>query len=336
MPADASRFTMEDVAALAGVSRASVSRVFLDQGKVSEATKAKVWAAASKLGYVPNVMASQLASGEPGRTLGLLLRDASNPAYGLLFTELQNAAQDADWNLVSMTISRDDEGARQVAALRTLVGMRVRGLIVATGGVSSEQLEPFRTQLPIIRAGRPETLALIHAVSYDETGAATSLADLVWQRGHRRVAVLTTPESVSYPEWIRSTTMTRRLRALGGAVLPVLAPERAKGVSQALAMVADGAASVIMCPSDLWALEVMRAARDRGLRVPEDVSVSGCDGIIPGVDLLGLTTVRLAVHDLARRTVSCLEHVIDGVGTDTVRELVPGQLVPGTTVADLS
>lgn len=336
MPAESTRFTMEDVAALAGVSRASVSRVFLGQAKVSETTQAKVWAAASKLGYVPNVMASQLASGEPGRTLGLLLRDASNPAYGLLFTELQHAAQEAEWNLVSMTISRDEQGARQVAALTTLVGMRVRGLIVATGGVSSEQLEPFRTQLPIIRAGRPESLALIHAVSYDETDAAQRLADLVWRRGHRRVVVLTTPEAVSYPEWIRSSTMTQHLRALGCVVVPVTAPELGDGVAQALAAVAGGEASAIMCPSDLRALEVIRAARARGLSVPGDVSVSGCDGIIPGLDLLGLTTVRLAVRSLASRTVRSLGHLIDGTGTDTVRELVPGQLVPGTTIADLT
>ena len=130
----ARKYTMEDVAAEAGVSRTSVSRVLLGQNKVSDETRRKVRTAAARMGYVPNVMASELASRET-KTIGLLLRDAANPAYGMLFTELQNAAHDEGLTLVSMTIGADDRGERQVASLHRLVGMRVAALIVATGGV---------------------------------------------------------------------------------------------------------------------------------------------------------------------------------------------------------
>ena len=181
--------TMDDVAAEAGVSRTSVSRVLLGQKKVSDHTRRKVRAAAEKLGYVPNVMARELAS-RTSNTVGLLLRDAANPAYGLLFTELQHAAHAVGMSVVSMTISVDQDGQQQVASLYRLLGMRVAGLIVATGGIRSEQLDPFRSYLPIIRAGRPETTDRIHAVSYDEEDAGRQLAQRILDHGHRKVAVL--------------------------------------------------------------------------------------------------------------------------------------------------
>ena len=75
-------------------------------------------------------MARELAS-RTSNTVGLLLRDAANPAYGLLFTELQHAAHAVGMSVVSMTISVDQDGQQQVASLYRLLGMRVAGLIVA-------------------------------------------------------------------------------------------------------------------------------------------------------------------------------------------------------------
>jgi DNA-binding LacI/PurR family transcriptional regulator len=94
----------------------------------------------------------------------------------MLFTELQKAAHDAGLTLVTMTISDDHRGQQQVASVHHLVGMRVAGLIVATGGVTSEQLRPFQRRTPIVRAGRPEPTGRIHALSYDEPDAGRRLA----------------------------------------------------------------------------------------------------------------------------------------------------------------
>ncbi|MBK5250501.1 MAG: LacI family DNA-binding transcriptional regulator [Actinomycetales bacterium] len=327
---------MEDVAAEAGVSRTSVSRVMLGQGKVSEETRHRVRAAADRLGYVTNVMASELASGG-SRTIGLLLRDAANPAYGLLFTELQKAAHAAGLTLISMTISADDRGRGQVASLHRLVGMRVAGLIVATGGVTSGQLEPFRARIPIMRAGRPETSAAIHAVSYDEEDNARQLAVHVAEQGHRHIAVLVTEEIESYPEFVRGTTMVSVLEERGCTVRRVSVRGAGDGVEKVVALAAAGEVSAIMAPSDPRQLVVLRALAAAGLRVPEDVSVSGCDGIMPGADLLGLTTVRLPVEELARRTVS---HMADLIGDEppsgVVSERLLGTLVPGRTVGPLA
>ncbi|RMB61681.1 LacI family DNA-binding transcriptional regulator [Tessaracoccus antarcticus] len=325
--------TMEDVAAAAGVSRTSVSRVMLGQKKVSEETRRRVFAAAEHLGYVPNVLASELAS-RGTSTVGLLLRDASNPAYGLLFTRLQEAAHAADLTLVTMTINADDQGRRQVAGLHRLMGLRVAGLIVATGGVTSHQLEPFHSQIPIIRAGRPETTSLIHAVSYDEVHAGRSLAHCVADAGHREVAVLATAEDVSFPEYVRSTTMAATLVGRGVEVISVpLGDDAHDGVGAAVALARDGRVGAIMCPSDLRQLQVLRALAAVGLTAPADVSVSGCDGVLPGADLLGLTTYRIPVEELAVRTVARMSDLLSQEPTPgVVAERLRGALVRGRTV----
>ncbi|MBZ2194765.1 LacI family DNA-binding transcriptional regulator [Occultella gossypii] len=322
---------LEDVAAEAGVSRTSASRVMLGQGKVSEDTRRRVRAAADRLGYVTNVMASELASGTSS-TIGLLLRDAANPAYGLLFTQLQKAAHDADLTLVSMTISADDHGRAQVASLHRLMGMRVAGLIVATGGVTSEQLEPFRTRIPIVRAGRPETTDVVHAVSYDEEDAGRRLAEHIASLGHTDVAVQVTGEEDSYPEYVRGTTMLMVLGEHGVRVRRVDVGTRSDGVADTVALVAAGAVTAVMCPSDLRQLNVLRALAGAGFRVPQDVSVSGCDGILPGADLMGLTTFRIPVEEVARRAVAHMAHLLgQAPPSGIVNERVRGLLVPGRT-----
>ncbi len=125
--------TLVDVAQAAGVSRATASRVLLGRGRFSEASREAVEKAAAALGYVPNVMASDLASKNALPTVGLLLRDATNPAYGLLFSCLQEQARRHELTMVTMTVVGDPDNTLQMDSIRRLLGLRVRALVVATG-----------------------------------------------------------------------------------------------------------------------------------------------------------------------------------------------------------
>lgn len=332
------RMTEADVAERLGVSRATVSRALHGKGRISDATRARVLAAADDLGFVPNSAASELAAGRSG-VIGLLLRDSANPAYGCLFDALQRSARARDLEVVSITVSAADSGGRrQVSGLRRLLGMRVAGLIVATGDVGSDQLLPFVNEVPIIRAGRPETDPRINAVSYDEHANARLVADHILSLGHTSVMVLVTRESVSYPEWVRSTVMVARLESAGVTVETVMTRSARDGIDAALDAVESGRVSAVLCPTDLRLLEVLRSARARGLRSPEDFSATGCDGLLPGSDLLGLTTVRLPVEMLAERVINSMAELL---GTSShppsasgvIRELLAGTLVEGATAA---
>lgn len=335
------RLTESDLARHLGISRATVSRALYGSGRVSDATRKRVIDAADELGFVPNMMASELAAGRSD-VIGLLLRDSTNPAYGRLFDSLQSAAHVRGMELVSVTATHDGDGQSQVSGLRRLLGMRVAGLIIATGDVSSERLLPFRDEVPMIRAGRPEPHPSINAVSYDERLHGRMLADHVYSLGHRGVAVITPPETISHPEWTRATAMAERLTELGATVLVVSAVAQADGADAALDEVSAGRATAIMCPTDLRQLEVLRAAAARGIRCPDDVSVTGCDGLLHGSDLLGLTTVRLPVEALAARTIERMAALLvdrepePGREPGVVHDVLVGALVPGRSAAPIS
>lgn len=328
------RVTISDVAAAAGVSRATATRALKGEGRFSPETQQRIIEAAERLGYVRNTMAAELAAGRTG-TVGLMLRDASNPAYGLLFSCLQDEAHRRGLDLVTVTIGADPAGAEQVNALHRLLGMRVAGLIVATGGITAAQLEPFADQVPIVRAGRVESAGRIHSAHYDDPGHGRLLASHVLALGHRRVTVLAASAEASYPEHLRAMAMQNTLENAGASVTLVSAGAGPSDrVADALDAVRDGATAV-MCASDYRQLAVMRAARDAGLDVPGDVSVTGCDGILPGADLLGLTTVRIPVEDVAAAAVETMQELLTSGASSTVRRAFAGTLVAGTTAASV-
>jgi LacI family transcriptional regulator len=333
-PAARRPITEADLAVRLGVSRATVSRALHGTGRVSAPTRRRVLEMADRMGYVPNVMASELAAGRT-QTVGLLLRDSSNPAYGLLHAQLQAAAHRVGIEVLTVTATGDVGAARQIDGLRRLLGMRVNGLVVATGDVPSERLLPFRDAVPMIRAGRPEPDPEIHAVTYDEEHHATLVVDHVLAHGHRRVAVLTPAAAVSLPESVRAIHMTRLLHAADAVAVPVPVQHNADGIAAALDLVARHDVTAVLCPTDLRALEVLRAARALGLSVPGDVSVTGCDGIVPGLDLIGLTTVRLPVEALAQRVVDHLVRLMASPPGEAVHESLRGALVPRASVGDV-
>jgi DNA-binding LacI/PurR family transcriptional regulator len=325
--------TMLDVAVSAGVSRATVQRVLKNRGRFSPESDTRVMDAMHELGFVTNVLASELAS-PSSRMIGLLLRDASNPAYAALFVELARAAHEHQLPLISMTVHHDESGDQQIFALRRMLGMRVAGLVVATGDVSSEQLEPFNASLPILRAGRPGTNLSINAVSYDEVDNATLIAEYVIAAGHRIVVVVRPTATLSYPEYLRGATMIKVLTAAGCEVHTVVVTDTFdQGATSAVELAVRAKASAIMATTDRRQMAVIRELSARGLSVPGDVSVTGLDGLTPGLDLLGLTTVRLPVDNLAQRVMTTMSQLIAGKTSGLVQEKVRGGLVHGTTVA---
>ncbi|GAA2174452.1 LacI family DNA-binding transcriptional regulator [Agrococcus versicolor] len=317
--------TVEDVAREAGVSRSTATRALRGHGRIAEATRTRVESVAGRLGYVPNLAASDLAAGGTG-VVGLMLRDAANPVYGALFSRIEVAARDAGLELVTVTIGADPGGEQQVQALGRLLGMRVAGLLVATGGVDSHRLEPFASEVPIVRVGRDEPSAAIHAESYDEAWHGGLLAARAHELGHARVVVLGAEAATSFGEHERAEALVASLGATRvDRVATGAAPD--DGVRDALAAV-DAGATAVLCASDTRQLAVLRALAERGV----DCSTSGWDGILPGLDLLGLSTVRVPVESAADAAVERLAALLDGDVDLPIHRRWRGELLPGRTL----
>ncbi|MET3720612.1 MULTISPECIES: substrate-binding domain-containing protein [unclassified Arthrobacter] len=109
------------------------------------------------------------------------------------------------------------------------------------------------------------------------------------------------------------------------------------GIARIVDLARDGAATAAMFPNDNRAMIFLRAARAAGLDVPGDVSVTGCDGIIQGLDLIGLATLRIPVEQVAARGVEVLERLMnDPGGTEVRHKKFTGQFVPGATLGPSS
>jgi len=326
---------MDDVAQLAKVSRATVSRVLVGHPPVSDATRQKVLNAVRALGYVPNMMARGLAT-RASDLVGLLLRDPRNPAYGLLHSEIQAAASAHRLQLVTAVPHWAEAADDELAALRRLLGLRVGGLLVSTGVVKARDLEPFLDSVPVVSVGRVEDHPGIYGVSYDEETNGAILADQVAAAGHQSVAVLVTGPAVSTAENCRGRSMAARLEVHGMHVVRVAADTFGatdEGNEDIVRLVQDGQVTAAMFPNDVRALTFVRHARASSLDVPDDVSVTGCDGVGMGLDLLGLATLRIPVEAVARRALEVLGDLMRDRSAPVRHELFPGVFTPGSTLA---
>lgn len=326
---------MEDVARTAKVSRATVSRVLVGHPPVAESTREKVLNAVERLGYVPNLLAQQL-SGSSSDLVGLLLRDPRNPAYGMLHSSIQEAASRQGVELITAVPHWQEGTEDELAALRRLLGLRVGGLLVSTGVIRANDLAPFLDNVPIVSVGRVEDHPGIYGVSYDEAGHGRLLADAVFGKGHRSVAVLVPSVDVSTAENLRGMSIAARLEELGATVHRIDTEEfgqPSSGITDMLKLVDAGAVTAAMFPNDTRAVLFLQAARTANLMVPGDVSVTGCDGTMPGLDLIGLCTVRIPVEAVAARGMEVLRQLMRGPGTPDIRhEKFAGVLVPGPTL----
>ena len=323
--------TIIDVAQRAGVSKSAASRALLGQGRISEESRQRVLAAARELGYVKNAMAQGLSAQRTG-ALGVLVRDPASVFYGLMHQRLQSHAVGRGYRVVTATgnLSVEDE----VRALETLVSLRVEGLVISSGLLPTERIEALAGRIPMVIAGRPESGELVGSVYCDEHDGARQLVAHLVDLGHRSVAVLTVPMSSSLTLSARSVEMVRELRHRGVDVLEIpLDTTDALNAQPGVRVLKNRPyITALMCPSDFNSLAVLNELRGIGLRVPEDVSVTGYDGLPPlSAFAIGLTTLIQPIDTIAERAVGAVAEIIATGEIAAHHVALSGELRPGAT-----
>ena len=188
---------MRDVAALAGVSLKTVSRVVNGVSTVDPALTAKVTAAATKLGYRPNLTASNLRRSD-GRTstIGMLIEDAANPFSAALMRAVENVAHER--GVLVLVSSLDEDPLRERKLVSALIDRRVDGLVIVPCGrdhsyLVSERSAGLRT---VFVDREPQLFDADAVVSDNEAGAANAVRHLL-EQGHRRIGYLGDRVSIS-------------------------------------------------------------------------------------------------------------------------------------------
>jgi len=323
--------TIRDVAARAGVSVATVSRVVnRSPHRVSPATQRRVQAAVQALAYESNIIARGLKK-RSTRSVALIVPDISNPFFPAIARGIEDVARARGYAVLLCNTYEDLE--RERAYLDLLAKRMVDGLVFATAGSNTRHLRALRREgRPVVLVARDVAGVRIDTVLVDnfrgEFEATTHLLGL----GHRRIAHITGPRSLH----VASERRRGYLQALEAAGVPrsdaviVEGDFAAEGGRQAVQHLLERGVrfTAVAAANDLMAIGAMEALRHAGRRIPQDVAVVGFDDItFASLVSPALTTVAQPKYRMGQLAMERLLELMDGAdegGRQTV--LIP-QLV---------
>lgn len=333
--------TIKDVAKLAGVSIATVSRVFNEHPLVSQLTRERVHQAAAELHYWPNGVARSLITNRT-QALGVLLPDLHGEFFSELIRGVDLAAREFGYHLLfSRTSARPDA---LMSALRTLRG-RVDGLIVMAPDLDAhDALKQFGGRTPTVLLDPEVSVGGCHSLSIANSDGARRMSEHLLSLGHRRIAIITGPER-NIDSQQRLAGHRQALAAASVAADPALEVRGAFTESSGYEAMRElltrpSRPHAVFASNDHMAIGALCALQDAGLRVPDDIALVGFDDIPTARYLTPpLTTVRVDTCDLGSRAVQLL------IRQGTVRpgrkhhEVLPTELVVrrscGSTASDV-
>ncbi len=332
---DRGTVTLNDVARLAGVSPATVSRVVNGDGKVREDTQDKVRAAIRELGYTPNQAARSLASARRVR-IGVIYNNPSATYLSALLLGAMDQCASHGAELLMITCQFGDEASERAVVERVAAG-QVDGVILPSpsDGVSVVTDLLRARGVHIIAVGGGGSEFNVSCVCVNDRAAAREMTNHLLDLGHRRIGFIKGhPRHQSSHE--RQIGFEQAMAACPGAQ-PVLTQgfftfESGLAAAEALLDHEEPLSAIFACNDDM-AAAVVSVAHRRGLEIPRDLSVVGFDDVATAVNLWPpLTTVRQPVISMAATAVDLLLRDVRGGGPpggpdDITRQLLPYELV---------
>lgn len=269
-----------DVARLAGVSQAAVSRAFNPGASISENTRSKVLTAAHTLGYRPNLLARSLITGK-SRTIGVVIGSPRNPFYLEALDCLSDRLVAAGMHLLVFT-ARADRNADDL--VESLLSFRVQSLLLMSATLSSTLAEHCKAAgIPVIFfSRRAKTLKGFASVTGDNHRGGREVAQHFFDRGYRRPAFMGGDGNSSTSQE-RSEGFCEQLRQLGLPEPDIAYGHYDRVGAQTAAhelLSRDMPPDSIFCANDMMALSTIETARyDFGLQIGRDLGVAGFDDI---------------------------------------------------------
>lgn len=317
-----------DVARLAGVSQAAVSRTFTPGASISDETRKKVLEAAHRLNYRPNVIARSLIR-KSTRIIGVVAMRLSKPFYARTIREFTRRLQAQGYWTLLFYVADDSEVEM---TLPMALQYQVDGVVITSATLSSKLADEFaRTGTPVVLFNRYAATARTHVVRCDNYAGGRMVADAFLDAGHRRIAYIAGEEGSSTNQ-DRERGLVDRLNERG-----VQLWQRASGdysyeagyVAAQQLLRGSERPDAIFCADDMTAIGAMDAARyELGLRIPEDLSVIGFDDIpMAAWSAYSLTTIRQPFEEMVEATIQQLLNAIADPKAETVNKVIAPTIV---------
>lgn len=328
--------TIRDVARYAGVGVGTVSRVLNDSPDVSPSTRDKVLTAIEALDYTPNPIARRLSLGKT-LTIAVIAPFFTRPSVVERLRGIEHVIAESEYDLIVFNVetsSRRDAYFRNVSRRERVDGLIVISLLPTDNDV--QRLQQSGNPVVLVDVSHP---AFSQVVVDDLQGGRQATEHLL-ALGHRKIGFLSDYEDSSFYFTANRDRYTGYRRALEDAGLQVNPQYCAHGVhsrSSAFAMAKRLLAlpdppTAIFATSDTLAIGVLEAAQERGLRVPDDLSVIGYDDI-EIAEYLQLTTIRQSLFESGAEGVKLLLQEIDTVPAKPTHILLPTELAQRGTTA---
>lgn len=335
-----SRVTIQDIARAAGVSNQTVSRVLNRKPDVSAETRERIESVIKDLGYRPSDLARGLRN-KSTRTIGLVVPDSANPFFAEIAKGVENGGFAAGYSVILCNSAQDK--ARELEHLELLRAKGIDGIIFIATTTEIDHIGPLvESGIPVALFYREAPGLDVDTFAIDNRRAGYLATRHLIDLGHRHIACIL-PRSDATPSGQRVEGFRAALKEVGVTPSPRLMVRGdnliESGARAALDLLDSGEPfSAIFASNDAMAIGALRALRDRGLRVPDDVSLVGVDDILLAsfVDP-PLTTVAQDKQEAGERAVASLIDRIEGRFTGGRREtLLDTQLIVRRSTAPIS
>jgi LacI family transcriptional regulator len=322
--------TIQDVAKAAGVAPITVSRVLNNSGYASEDTRARVESAIKALGYVPNTLARGLRS-KRTHTLALVMTDITNPFFTLIARGVEDTASRAGYTVIYC--NTDESEIKEEKYINILVQKQVDGILLVPA-CSNPQSVKFlhRNEIPVVLIDRSIPETQIDLVRCDSDEGAYRLIKHLIELGHRRIATITGPREVSTAQDRASGYRRAMLEAKLESHIqihygPFTQNSGYDFARQVLSL--DPRPTAIFGANNFISIGVLKALREAGLRVPEDISVVAFDDLPDSMIVDPILTVasQPAYEMGSQATQLLLKRIADNVPFDSQEIILPTEIV---------
>lgn len=327
--------TIKDVAARAGVSPSTVSRVISNHPRISEKTKREVRHAMEELGYHPNVLARSLAK-KSSEAIGVLIPNTTeeffmNPFFPEVLRGITEVAQREGYDLLLSTSGSGQEDVRSLT--RMIHGKRVDGVLLLSSRMQDRLMQVLQeSPFPASMIGRPEAEFPISWVNNDNVDACYQATRHLIQLGHQRIGFLGGDEHFL----VTSDRLRGYHQALDEADIPqdrrlmfassFMEQGGYLGMTRLLAL--PDRPTAVVASDDLLAFGAMRAAGELGYRIPEDIAVVGFNNVrLTEMSNPSLTSVDVMIYELGVAAANLLIEQIRCGEVMSKHVIVPTKLV---------
>ena len=330
----ASKPTIHDVAARAGVSKSLVSLALRQSPKVSPASRAAILAAASELGYRTNAAARSLAD-RRSRTIGVLVLDLHNPIFAQILDGVQTEVRSHGYSV--MLVTGNSDPATEKAELDKLLEFQVEGLILISHRMSDATVREFAREVPVAIITRQDVSDTnIATVSNDDIRGAQLAVEHLVRLGHTRITHISGGENTvaadrerGYRMAMSNAQLDQEVSVVAGAFTDVGGFNAAR-----TALAADPVPTALFVANDIAAVGAIAAIEESGLAVPGDVSIVGYDGMALGaLRSLNLTTIAQPLTEMGQLGARALFARLENPDEPSVHTAMNPELIERGTTA---